>query len=139
MRIWTVVWIVIVAVVAGFAAINWSILSTPTTINLVVAEVTAPLCLTLLGAIAAIALLFLLFLVWLETRALVELRHARQATPPPGEAGRGELEREVVALRAETGESMRTLFARLDRLEQIVRDEAERARERLEAQARRAS
>ncbi|MDH4063731.1 MAG: hypothetical protein OEW19_04970 [Acidobacteriota bacterium] len=106
MRIWTIFWLTIVAVIAVFAVANWQVLMAPTTITLLITEVTAPLGLTLLGVIAGLALLFLVFLVWLETRALVELGYARRTLRPepgsvPREEPRAELEREVVALRAE--------------------------------------
>ena len=143
MRIWTIFWLVVVALLAVFTAANWQVLAAPTTISLVVAQVTAPLGLTLLGAIVGLGLVFLVFLVWLETRALVELGYARRRQESPAGTAvgdrRADLEREILALRAETGESLRNVIARFDHLEQFVREEAERARGRMDSQAKRAS
>lgn len=69
MRIWAIVLVLVVAIVAAFAVANWAALAAPTSINLVLAEVTAPLGLTMLGGVMGLTLLFLLFVVRLETKA----------------------------------------------------------------------
>lgn len=140
MRIWTIVLVLVVAIVAAFAVANWAALAAPTSINLVLAEVTAPLGLTMLGAVLGLTLLFLLFVVWLETKALVGIgRAGRQshetAGLPIGEL-RGELNREFSGFRTETSESMRTVIARLDTLERVVKDELERTNQALTSSLR---
>jgi hypothetical protein len=124
MRVWTVFWLVVVAVVAIFAIANWHVLTAPTTIHLVLADVTAPLGLTMLGAMVGLTLLFLLFLVWLETKTLVGLGGASRASQQPAGVAigelRAELDREFSGLREETSQSMRDLLARLDDLERAV-------------------
>lgn len=143
MRTWATVWVLVVAIVAAFAVANWAALVAPTAINLVLAEVTAPMGLTMLGAILGLMLLFLLFIVWLETKALVEIGRAgrplnQTAGLPIGEL-RAELDREFSGLRAETSESMRTVITRLDTLERAVKDEIERTNQALTSSLRHAS
>ncbi len=130
MRIWTIFWALVVVVVAAFVVVNWEVLSTPATISVILADVTAPLGLTMLGAMVGLVLLFLLFLVWLETKTLLEMGRARPApqeptSPPIGEL-RADLERQFSSLRAESQESMRSLIDRLDGLERVVKEEIER-------------
>ena len=75
----------IVALTLVFAAVNWSTLSATTTINLLVAEVQAPMGVLLLGLTALLAVLFFVATLYsrigmlLETRRLLqELRTARE-------------------------------------------------------------
>jgi hypothetical protein len=143
MRVWTIFWIFVVALLATFAFANWQLLSAPTTISLVVADVRVPLGLTLLGALVALGLLFLLFLVWLETKALLELGALRRSSaagagPPAGEL-HVELARELSGLRRETSELTRTMIARLDGLEQVVKEDLERTSQTITSFLRRAS
>jgi hypothetical protein len=126
MRIWTFFWIVVIAIVGTFAVVNWSVLAEPTNINLVFAQIIAPLGLTMLGAIVGLTLLFLFFVVWLETRALIERGRAEHvshhaASIPIAEV-RTTMDREFSGIRAETGEAMRAIMARLDNLERVVKD-----------------
>lgn len=129
MRVWTIFWAVVVAVLVVFAFANWGILNAPTTISLIFADVTAPLGLTMLGAMVGLTLLFLVFLVWLETKTLTGMgrRH-----PPPESVGppiaelRADLERQFSGLRIESQESMRSVVDRLEALERVVKEGIER-------------
>ncbi|MES2499380.1 MAG: LapA family protein [Pseudomonadota bacterium] len=59
--------------------LNWSTIMAPTTLNLGVAEVNAPLGLVMLGMIAVLTALFLIFIVYLQTSVLFEARrHAKE-------------------------------------------------------------
>lgn len=74
-----VVLIVVLLLVAAFAALNWSVITAPTTLSLGFAQVQAPLGLVLLGILAILTAVFLLYLVYLQTSVLLEhRRHARE-------------------------------------------------------------
>lgn len=62
-----------------FMVLNWTTILAPTTLNLGVADVNAPLGLVMLGMIAVITALFLVFIVYLQTSVLLEARrHAKE-------------------------------------------------------------
>ena len=71
--------LVILLLVAVFAALNWQQIATPTEINLLFTRVSAPIGLILLAIIALLTLLYFVFLAVVEAGALLEIRrHARQ-------------------------------------------------------------
>lgn len=70
----TVVLLVVVALVALFAALNWTAFVAPTTLSFGVAHVQAPLGLLMLGLLAVLTALFLLYVVYLQTTVLLEWR-----------------------------------------------------------------
>ena len=75
----TVVLLIILAVVALFAALNWSAFLAPTTLSLGFTQVQAPLGLLMLALLAAVTAVFLGYLVYLQTTALLESRrHAKE-------------------------------------------------------------
>ncbi|MES2579974.1 MAG: LapA family protein [Pseudomonadota bacterium] len=62
-----------------FMILNWTTIMAPTTLNLGVTEVNAPLGLVMLGMIALLTALFLVFIVYLQTSVLFEARrHAKE-------------------------------------------------------------
>lgn len=68
----------VLLLVAVFAALNWGVITAPTTLSLGFAQVQAPLGLVLLGILAILTAIFLLYLVFLQTSVLLEhRRHAR--------------------------------------------------------------
>jgi hypothetical protein len=113
MRFWVIVWIAVIAVVGTFSLVNWRALLTPVALDFVIAQVTAPLGVTMLGAMVILTLLFLFFLVWLETKALLRI----------GPAGG----------RAEARE-LSDVNARLGHVEQVLKEEVTRAIDALTAQ-----
>lgn len=132
MRLWVVLWLVFVAAGSVFTIVNWQVLTAQTAINLLVAQVTAPLGLVMLGAMAALTLLYLLFLLWVETKALIQIgrvnpRAAAEPASTPMTEFRTDLERQLGELRTETAESTRNVIARLEHVEQVVKDEVDRA------------
>lgn len=132
MRFWTIFWLLVVAIVATFGVVNWQVLMASTNINLLFAQVTAPLGFIMFGALVTLGLLFLIFLVWLETKVLVDLgRTNRPASSPSSGAPiadlRADLERQLSALRAETTDSMRNVMGRFEHVERVIRDEVGRA------------
>jgi hypothetical protein len=131
MRLWVVLWSIFAVVVVVFTVANWSVLTAQTTISLIVTQMSAPLGLLMLGAMAALTLLFLLFLLWVETKALVQLprpigRAAADTAKVQGAELRTELERQLTGFRTDTEASLRAVLARFDRVEQTVRDEVRR-------------
>lgn len=126
MRAWSVFWILLTVVVATFVLVNWSVLTAQTRISLLVSEVTAPLGLTMLGALVGLALLFLVFLAWLQTTALRRIAKAKTASDElagPMAELRSDLDRAVNGLRLDTNESMRTIMSRLEDIARAVRHE----------------
>jgi uncharacterized integral membrane protein len=74
-----VVLAVALVLVALFAALNWSVITAPTTLSLGFARVQAPLGLVLLALLAILTAVFLMYLVYLQTSVLLEhRRHARE-------------------------------------------------------------
>jgi hypothetical protein len=139
MRLWVVVWSVVAAIVALFTIANWSVLTAPTTISLIVTEVSGPLGLMMLGMMAGLTLLFLIFLLWVETKAIVQMPKAGARPGGEGTAAqaaeiRTELERQLGGLRADSEHASKAVLARLDRVEQTVRDEVGRVGQHLAAQ-----
>jgi uncharacterized integral membrane protein len=138
MRARNVIVIVVLAGLALFAAVNWSVFTGPTRLNLVVAQVEAPLGLTMLGVTAGLSVLYLVFVGWLETTALLEARrHARELQAQRQLAESAEtsryvelrqfLEAELRATREGSRQAVAELTARADRLEESLRAEVERA------------
>jgi uncharacterized integral membrane protein len=130
--------LLIVVVLGGFAALNWTAFSARVPLSLLVAHVEAPLGLIMLGVLAALTLLYLAFTASLETHALLEGR--RQARELDAERRRADdaeasrytelrryLEAELGALRTLAGDSLRQAVGRVDRAEETLRGEVERA------------
>jgi len=115
-------WLFVAAVVAAFAVVNWQVLTAPTAIDLMVAQVTAPLGLIMLSMLAGLVIGFLLFVVWLETRVLMQSRSGF-AQPTGGDRAR-----------ADAGGVLQGFASHLERLEQVVAPEFDRVTRRLEAQ-----
>lgn len=79
MKLQTLLLLIILAAIAAFAAINWSVFITPTDLSLVVTRVQMPLGLVMLGLLTFVTALFLVFVVYLQASALLETRrHTRE-------------------------------------------------------------
>jgi hypothetical protein len=75
----TILVLVVLAVIALFATLNWHAVTAPTTLRFGVATVDAPLGLIMLGLTVLLVVLFLFFIVYLQTTVLLEgRRHARE-------------------------------------------------------------
>jgi len=70
----TVFLIVVLALIALFAVLNWSAFLAPTTLSFGVAQVQAPLGLIMLGLLAGLTAVFLLYVVYLQTTVILEWR-----------------------------------------------------------------
>lgn len=131
MRSRALVVLLVIVLLAAFAALNWGAVTTRTGLNLLVTRVEAPLGLVLLAAVAALVAL-------LEAAALVEARRyareilaQRRLAETAGASRYTELRRylesELDALRAGPGEAARGVTAELGRLEASLKGEIERA------------
>jgi len=79
MNLRTLTVLVVLLLVALFAALNWSLITAPAEINLVVTRISAPVGLILLAVIAFLSVLYFVFLAMIETSALLEVRrYARE-------------------------------------------------------------
>jgi uncharacterized integral membrane protein len=103
----------IVVLTLVFAAVNWSVLSAVTTINLLVAQVQAPTGVILLGLTAALAVLFFLATLYSRIGALMEARRLQQE------------------LRAAREVADRTEASRLEALQHLVMSEFRLLNERI--------
>jgi hypothetical protein len=113
MRFWGIVWIVVIAIVGAFSLMNWRALMAPVALDFIIAQVTAPLGIAMLGAMVVLTLLYLFFLVWLETKALLRIGRAGGAGDP---------------------KAMSDVNARLEHVEQVLTDDVSRAIDALTAQ-----
>ena len=138
MRARTAFLLLILAALGIFAALNWSVFSAPTPLNLVVTQVEAPLGLIMLIVTVSLTLFYAMLVAWRETSALLESRrHARELESQRQVAESAEasryadlrafLESELAALRAAPETTSRDTMERLDRLEHTLRAEIERA------------
>ena len=71
--------IVLLALVAGFAALNWAAFTSSTTLSLGFTSLQAPLGLVMLGLSAVLALVFLGFALYVQTTSLIEGRKQMKA------------------------------------------------------------
>lgn len=74
MRFRTILLIAVILVIAAFVALNFEAILQPTSLNLGMAQIQAPLGLVMLGMIAAVLVIFLLALFVFQTGHLMEVR-----------------------------------------------------------------
>lgn len=74
MQVRTVLVILVVVLLAAFAALNWSAFVAPTTLSLGFTEVQAPLGLIMLAAAGVLTVLFLAYIVLQQAGVIVETR-----------------------------------------------------------------
>jgi uncharacterized integral membrane protein len=132
MRIRVLPVLLIVLLTGVFALINWSAFTTPTTLNLGVTTVTAPLGMVMLGIVALLAVMYIVSVVALQSIALLEGRRltrdleAQRELADKAEASRftelrdfmnAELQRQ----RQLHDELRAAMFARMDQMEQRSR------------------
>lgn len=128
--------LLVMAAVAVFAMLNWGVFITPTELSLGVSQITMPLGLLMLGLLVFVAALSLVYVVYLQASTLLETRRqnrdlrASRELADQAEASRfaelrtylqGELARQSEA----QSSAQTVLLARLDRLEQALRQLAE--------------
>ncbi len=126
MRLPTLLLLVVLTFILVFAGVNWSVITTPATVSLLVADVQAPIGLIMLGMIVVVTVLFLAFAVYLQTTVLLDARrhsrelHAQRELADQAEASRftdlrGFLDAELRKLGGQVAESRAGVTERLDR------------------------
>lgn len=131
MKFRTILLLLILGLIAAFAALNWPAFNVPSKLSLGLSEVEAPLGLVMLGIIAGLTTFFLVFIVFVQATALFEARrNAQQLNANRELADKAEASR-FTELRQFIGEEFRKLgpanpaavtsdaatLARLERLE----------------------
>jgi len=74
MRVRTAVTILLILLLASVTAVNWSLLTTPSELNLLLLKLNAPLGVLMLGLIGALLVFHFVVVVELKTKALLESR-----------------------------------------------------------------
>lgn len=144
MKIRTILLLVVLGLIAAFAAFNWSVFMAPTTLFLGVATIQAPLGLVMLGLLVFLLVLFLVFVVYLQTTVLFDARRnarelqvsrelADQAETSRFTELRGYLEVELKKQAEQDGEAKAALLARLEQLERDLRSALEQSENTLSA------
>lgn len=124
--------LLVLVAIAGFSVLNWGAIITPTTLNLGIADVQAPLGLILLGAVILVAAVFLVYIVYLQTTVLLDSRqHAKELQSNRKLADQAEASRftelrsfldvELKRQLAQDAESRAALLTRLDQLDHELR------------------
>ena len=140
----TLLLLVVLTGIVVFAGVNWSVITAPTTVSLLVTDVQAPLGLIMLGLTVLVTVLFLIFLAYLQTSVLLDARrHSRELRAQRELADQAEasrftdlrsfLETEMRKLGGQVAESRAAVTARLDRAEQDVRTAVEQSANSLAA------
>ncbi len=74
MRARTIFLLLVIALLAAFAALNWDAFFAPTTLSLGVATVQAPLGLVMLGIVTALVILFVAYMAFWQGTVLMDTR-----------------------------------------------------------------
>lgn len=138
MKLHTLLLLLILAAIAAFAALNWSVFITPTELSLGFTAVQMPLGLVMLGLLFFLAALFLVYIVYLQGSALLETRrHSRELLANKELADRAEASRftELRAFMEEefkkqidlNAESKSSILERVDQLEHDLRSFVEQS------------
>jgi uncharacterized integral membrane protein len=127
MKLSTVLFLLVLAIVAGFSLANWRVITAPTDISLLVTTIQAPLGLILLGLVLLVTVLFLAFLVYLQTTVLIESRrHARELDAQRQLADQAEASR-FTDLRGFVEQELKGVVARIDRSDEELKAAVERS------------
>lgn len=71
--------VLVFVAIGGFSVLNWDVILKPTALNLLVADVQAPLGLIMLGLVIFLVALFLVYVLYLQTTVLLDARsHAKE-------------------------------------------------------------
>ncbi len=144
MKIRIVILLIVMALIAVFAALNWGEFMRPAPLSLAFATVTAPLGIVMLCITAAVAALFLLSAILTQSSLLLEKRQwSRELREQRDLASRAEasrfielkatLDERVGALAEQLRVSDGTMTSRCDRLEADLRTSIEQSANTLSA------
>jgi uncharacterized integral membrane protein len=123
----------VVLLVAGFAAINWSVLMAPSLLSAGFTTFTAPLGLIMLGAMAAIVLGFAIYMaIWQGTILMETRRHSRELQAQRMLADQAEASR-FTELRTYMQAELDRLAARIAQSEEVTRKEVRDSTQSLSA------
>lgn len=128
MKLRSLLLLLVLLAVAGFTALNWSVILTPTALNLGVADVQAPLGLIMLGLVIFLVAFFLVYVLYLQTTVLFDARAnakelqtnrklADQAEASRFTELRHYLEAELTKLAASDKAAQAAVLARVEQLE----------------------
>jgi uncharacterized integral membrane protein len=128
MKTRTLFLILVLVAIGGFSALNWNAFLTPTSLNLGLAEVQAPLGLIMLGALVMVAAVFMVYILYLQTTVLLDTRQhtkelqsnrklADQAEASRFTELRGFLEAELKRQLTQDAESRAAVVARIDHMD----------------------
>lgn len=132
MKFHTIFLLLVLAAIAAFAALNWSVFNTPTNLSLGFTAVQLPLGLVMLGLLTFLTALFLMFVVYIQGSSLLETRrHSRELRANRELADQAEasrftelrtfLEAELTKQANLNAESKSNVLARIDQLEHDLR------------------
>lgn len=117
--------ILVMALIAVFSALNWSVLMAPTDLSLGFGAVKAPLGLIMLGLIVALAAVFLIYIVVLQAGMMSESRRVAKELKAQRElADKAEASR-FDELRQLHSADQQSLLARIDQLDRELRSALE--------------
>jgi uncharacterized integral membrane protein len=128
----TLLLLVVLTIIVVFAAVNWSVITAPATVSLLVTDVQAPLGLIMFGLTVLVTVLFLIFVAYLQTSVLLEARrHSRELKAQRELADKAEasrftdlriyLDTELRKLGEQVAESRVGVTARIDLAQQDLR------------------
>ncbi|NCP39515.1 MAG: LapA family protein [Rhodoferax sp.] len=110
MKLRSLFMLLVLVAIAGFTVLNWSAILTPTSLNLGVADVQAPLGLIMLGLVVFLIALFLVYVLYLQTTVMFDARaNAKELAANRKLADQAEASR------------FTTLTERIDRLEKDLK------------------
>ena len=132
MKIRTLSILIFFAAIAAFVALNWGVITTPTSLSLGVATVQAPLGFLMLALLALFTALFLAFVVYSKTSGLFKERHhsremqASKELADNAETSRFTELRELLSSELKQQASLysgttATVMARLEQLDGLIR------------------
>ena len=132
MKVRTLLLLLVLLAIVLFAALNWTVFTTPATLSLLVATIEAPLGVIMLGLLVLLTVLFAVFAGYMQTSTLLEARQqtraleAQRKLADQAEASRitelqNLLNSALLRLEQQVVESRQATNDRLDRLEQALR------------------
>ena len=144
MNLRTVAIVLALVALAGFAALNWTVIMAPAELSLGFAQVQAPLGVVMLGISALLCALFIVYLLFQQAGALLEARrYAKEMKAQRELADRAEasrvaelrsfLEAEIRRLESQGAAGARETVARIDQLESSLRDKLDESTRTLSA------
>jgi len=145
MRLRTILLIVLLALVAIFATVNWTAFTTPTTLSLIYTEFQAPVGVVMLGVVVVLTAFFLLYILALQTSVMLESRRltkqleaqrtlADQAEHSRFNDLRSYLKTELAQLQQRQAEQQTLLAQRLDALQRDIHLRVEQTENAVAAQ-----